>query len=254
MAGGATDRAVEGNARVEIELASQLVLPLGQGVRCRDIHLGRQRIQPDGDRDGQRLVLDLRRVGRQPSIFGGSRPFRGLTSQDFRLDHLGELPGINPLGRSRLLRLGTPGLRLFRLRRLARLGSLLWAAGRIGGIRPRFARVTAPHADQQPAAESQYHGRSKPAVHTRPPVESLGNARNDFGVRPMRATRAHGNHRGNSSGRSRPVRSADRWEGCEGGRVISSWRPGPRRSSAPPRPGCPSSARHSVGGPPLTAT
>ena len=74
MAGRTTHRAVERDPRIEIELPAQLVLPLGHRVGGRNVDLGRERLQPERNRHGQRLVLDQLGLGGLPEMIERRRP------------------------------------------------------------------------------------------------------------------------------------------------------------------------------------
>ncbi len=98
MAGRAAHRAVERDARIEIKLAAQLILPLGDRVAAGNVDLGCQRLKPGGNCDGQRLVLDQLGLGGLPEdTRTGSVPVR-LTPFDLLLDDVGQLLGVDRAG------------------------------------------------------------------------------------------------------------------------------------------------------------
>ena len=270
MAGGATDRAVEGDPRVEIELASQLVLPLGQGVRRRDIHLGGQRIQPGGDRDGQRFVLDQLRLGRQPEIFGGVGPSVDSPPWTSSLT-----TSVSCLVSTRWVGVGL--LRLGPASPAPSRPASAWPTGPSAGDRRPDWRTRlrfAPSCSPRRRSATRRREPMPSTIETSGPytssVESLEIAA-ILDARPC-AVRAPDDHRrlnasdqgalsirryrlGPRSDRDVLTRRDPRIGGecCRPARrreVISSWRPGPRRSAVPPRPGCPSAARHSAAGHP----
>ena len=95
MARSTAHRGVERNARIEVELAAQLVLPFRDRVPRRYVDFGRERLQTGRNGDGQRFVVNQFGPGGSPEVGKRGRALARFAALDLFLHRLIQLLGVD---------------------------------------------------------------------------------------------------------------------------------------------------------------